>query len=596
MKRTTSTTRSARMLLSLAFKASPLHAGLALTPFYPIAAGIGFAAVRQMIDAAQRDDTTVIIWSVAVFTVAWLAGSVLGRIGNLDRLLVGEAMAYEVDGRLIEAASAITLIDELDRPQYVDDLEVVRTQREQLKQAPRTGGWLVDGAGGLIIAIVLLVTVDPLLVFLPLAGIPALVLGNWAQRRYDRAVQADAERSRRTLHLFDVAASPAAGKEVRVFGLRDELLDRYQAEWQASDADLFRASRTNAAARTIGGLIALAAFVIALLVVVQRARTGEISPGDIFVVLSLMTQVVAQLANAANGAGALRRSLDVAARVAAIQALADHDRREQSTRRGALPHELQSGIVLDHVAYRYLGAAEPALRDVSLTIPAGSVVAFVGDNGAGKSTMVKLLLGLIAPTSGSIKVDGVDLGSIPSEDWRDRIGVCFQDFQRFEFVAREGIGIGDLAHLDNTDTLLDAARRAQATDVLDELPDGLDTQLGTMFSGRDLSGGQWQKVAIARGMMRPVPLLLALDEPTSALDPLAEGDLLEAYATTSRELATGSGAITVLVSHRFSSVRIADLIVVLDDGGVREVGSHQELMANNDRYAELYSLQARHYR
>lgn len=591
----TSRFRAAGELVSLAFRADPLHATLALTPFFPIAAGIGFAAVRAVIDATQRDDTTAIAWAVVVFTLAWIAGAFFGRLGSTDRLRVGEKMGYELDRRLIAATSSITTVEHLERPEFLDNLEVIRTQREMVVQAPRTGGWLVDGAGGLVVSVVLLATVDPVLLFVPLAGVPTLLLGNWGQRRVDRAVQADAERSRRAVHIFDVACSPPAGKEVRVFGLRDELLGRYRREWQASDHDLFSAGAASAAARTAGNLIAVLAFGAGLLYVAERTRNGEITPGDVFVVLALMTQVVGQVANAASGFGSVRRSLDVAARVVWLHQAARDDQAAQQARTRPAPERLHQGIELDHVTFRYTPDAAPALDDVSLSITAGSVVALVGDNGAGKTTLLKLLFGFYAPTTGDIRVDDDHLADIPAEAWRARTAACFQDYQRLEFITREAIGAGDLRHLAEDETVTAAATRAQALDVIDTLPDGLDTQLGTTFQGHDLSGGQWQKVAIARAMMRTDPLLVALDEPTSALDPLAEHALFEAYAHAARSLAERNGAITILVSHRFSTVRIADLIVVVDGGRIRETGTHEQLMAHQDLYAELYALQARHY-
>jgi ATP-binding cassette subfamily B protein len=235
------------------------------------------------------------------------------------------------------------------------------------------------------------------------------------------------------------------------------------------------------------------------------------------------------------------------------------------------------------------------LHDVDLVLPAGSVVAVVGENGAGKSTLVKLLARLYAPTHGRITADGVDIGHVDVEQWRMRLAGAFQDFARLEFVAGTTVGLGDEPRQDDRLAVGSAVDRAGATPVVEELPAGLDTQLGPSWEeGVDVSFGQWQKLALARGYMRPAPLLLMLDEPTAALDAETEHALFERFASGARE-ENSHGRITVLVSHRFSTVRMADLIVVLDGAHVAEVGSHDELMALGGTYAELYSIQARSY-
>jgi len=223
------------------------------------------------------------------------------------------------------------------------------------------------------------------------------------------------------------------------------------------------------------------------------------------------------------------------------------------------------------------------------------VVALVGENGAGKSTLVKLLARMYTPDAGLITVDGVDLQSIALDEWRARMAGAFQDFFRFEYAAQRTIGVGDLPRLDDQRAADAAVGRAGAQDVIDRLADGLDTQLGAAWEGgAEVSFGQWQKLALARGFMRDEPLLLILDEPTAALDAETEHALFERFAEAARADA-GSGRVTVLVSHRFSTVRMADLIVVMDGARVVEHGTHEALMAINGQYAELFALQAAAY-
>jgi ATP-binding cassette subfamily B protein len=221
----------------------------------------------------------------------------------------------------------------------------------------------------------------------------------------------------------------------------------------------------------------------------------------------------------------------------------------------------------------------------------------VGENGAGKTTLVKLLARMYDPTTGRILVDGVDLATIAPDAWRSQLSAGFQDFVKFELTVRDVVGIGDVERSSEEDAVRAAIARGDAESVVGGLPRGLDTQLGKKFTdGVELSGGQWQRLALARAFMRERPLLLLLDEPTAALDPEAEHRLYEQYAAAAKIAAAETGGITVLVSHRFSTVRMADLIVVMHNGRVEEVGTHEQLLATAGRYAELFELQARAYR
>jgi ATP-binding cassette subfamily B protein len=261
-----------------------------------------------------------------------------------------------------------------------------------------------------------------------------------------------------------------------------------------------------------------------------------------------------------------------------------------------VPAVLRSGIRLDHVTFAYPGTSRTVLDDISLTLPAGAVVAIVGENGAGKTTLVKLLSKMYEPTSGAILIDSSPLARISAFDWRNRLAGAFQDFFRFEFRARHTVGLGDVPRIDDEPAIVSAVDRAGAADVVTKLASGLDTQLGpTWPGGAELSFGQWQKFALARGFMRDEPLLLVLDEPTAALDAETEHALFERYAAAARN-SGDIGRITILVSHRFSTVRMADLIVVLDGAKLVEVGTHEELMAKRGQYADLYSIQAAAYR
>jgi len=263
-----------------------------------------------------------------------------------------------------------------------------------------------------------------------------------------------------------------------------------------------------------------------------------------------------------------------------------------------VPTALERGVRLDHVSFAYPGTSRVVLDDVSFVLPAGVVVAIVGENGAGKTTLVKLLAKMYEPSQGAIFLDDTPFARVPAGEWRTRLAGAFQDFFRFEFSAANTVGLGDVARLEDRSAVSAALDRAGAGDIVARLASGLDTQLGATWpSGVDLSFGQWQKLALARGFMREQPLLVILDEPTAALDAETEHALFERYAAAARgDGPKQDGRITILVSHRFSTVRMADLIVVLDGARLAEIGTHDQLMANRGQYSELYGIQAASYR
>jgi ATP-binding cassette, subfamily B, bacterial len=325
------------------------------------------------------------------------------------------------------------------------------------------------------------------------------------------------------------------------------------------------------------------------------------SPGRVLLVLAAGSRLSAYIGATVGEIGFLRGIwLDGSIRLAWLEdyaaALIEHSD-------VPVPELLSSGICFEHVSFVYPGTERRVLDDVCLDFRPGSVVAIVGENGAGKSTLVKLLCRLYQPTRGRILVDGLDLARMPVDAWRSRLAGAFQDFFRFEFRARHTVGVGDLCRLDDDSTVRTAVNRAGADDVIARLASGLETQLGpTWPGGVEVSFGQWQKLALARGFMRDRPLLLVLDEPTAALDAETEHALFERYAAAARggrsngETERDGGRITILVSHRFSTVRMADRIVVLDGARVAEVGTHEELVAKGGKYAELYGIQASAYR
>ncbi len=262
-----------------------------------------------------------------------------------------------------------------------------------------------------------------------------------------------------------------------------------------------------------------------------------------------------------------------------------------------VPSVLRDGVRLEQVSFKYPGTDTYALEDVNITLPAGKVVAIVGENGAGKSTLVKLICGLYQPTDGRIEIDGTDLRNMDLAAWRRCLSGAFQDFFMFEYPVQQSVGVGDVPNIDKADHVRAALGRAGADRMVTEMPKGLETHLGvTWESGVALSHGQWQRIALARAYMRQTPLVLILDEPASALDAETEHALFDRYAQAARDdQRVHAGGMTILVSHRFSTVQMADLIVVIVGARIVEYGTHEELMAGNGTYADLYILQATSY-
>jgi ATP-binding cassette, subfamily B, bacterial len=262
----------------------------------------------------------------------------------------------------------------------------------------------------------------------------------------------------------------------------------------------------------------------------------------------------------------------------------------------AAPTRLREGVTLDNVGFSYPGRDEESLSEVSVTLAAGTTVAIVGENGAGKTTLIKILSGMYPPSSGRVTIDGVDLTTIDPVDWRRQVTGAFQDFLRLNMSIGDGVGAGDLPRIGENDIVRGAIDKAGASALLETMPGGLETLLGAYVGGRSLSGGEWRRLALARGLMRDAPLLVVLDEPTASLHAPTEAALFARYRDAASRLGQANGAVTVLVSHRFSTVHMADQIVVMEKGAVKEVGAHKTLMAAGGLYAELYELQARGYR
>jgi ATP-binding cassette, subfamily B, bacterial len=502
-----------------------------------------------------------------------------------------DRVTIALESHVARLQASVATIEHHERPEYLDRLSILRNQvfvlDHMFMSLFSTCGWILR----LAVTVALLASIHPALLLLAVFALPTVASSSWRPGVERSAEETGAAHQRLAAHLFQTATTAPPGKEVRVTQIGDRLIVDRRAAFERWYGPVAATRWVSAAWHTVAWAVFGLAFVGAI-VFVASGLDG--SPGQVLLVLAAGSRLSAYIGAAVGEIGFLRGIwMDGSRRLAWLE---DYAASITAGADASVPHRLVDGITFDHVSFTYPGTERVVLDDVSLHLPAGAVVAVVGENGAGKTTLVKLLSRMYLPDCGQILVDGEPLAAMDHEQWRERMAGAFQDFYRFELAARRSIGVGDVARLDDDTAVGAAVGRAGAADVIDRFDAGLDTQLGpTWPDGVEVSFGQWQKLALARGFMRDQPLLLVLDEPTAALDAETEHALFERYAEAAKEH-DESGRITILVSHRFSTVRMADLIVVLDGARVVEVGSHDELLANEGQYAELYQIQAAAYR
>jgi len=515
---------------------------------------------------------------------SWLLDTVSARVQRRFR----DKVTIALESHVARLQASVSTIAHHERPEYLDRLAMLRTQVFVLDHMYlsvfSTCAWILR----LGVTIALLMAIHPALAALAVFALPTVLTSTWRPAIERRAQERGAQAMRLARHLFTTATTAPPGKEVRLTGIGPRLQTGRREKWEEWYGPVASARWGSAIWHTLAWTVFGGAYVGA--VVFVAAWLGR-PAGDVLLVLAAGSRLSAYIGATVGEIGFLRGFwMDGSRRLAWLE---DYAASIAATADLPVPATLGRGIRFDGVSFAYPGTTRLVLEDVSLSLPAGAVIAIVGENGAGKTTLVKLLARMYEPSSGTILVDETPLGRMPADRWRSKLAGAFQDFFRFELIARHSVGVGEVAHMDDDAAVLAATDRAGAADVVARLPAGLDTQLGqTWPGGVEMSFGQWQKIALARGFMREQPLLLVLDEPTAALDAETEHALFERYAAASR----GRTGITLLVSHRFSTVRMADLIVVLDGARLAEVGTHDELMARGGQYSQLYEIQAAAYR
>jgi len=589
-----------RHALELVWSTSrPLTAALALLT---LAAGVlpaGIAYVGALIvdavvaaiaahEATGVVDLSTVLGYVAVEGVLVAAVAASQRGLSTCQSLLRAQLGQRVNEMILEKALTLEL-RHFEDSEFYDKLTRARREASSrpLSLVMRSFG-LVQNAIAIVSFAALLAQFSPWAVFvLFLAGLPSFIAETKFSGEAFRLFRWRSPETRMQMYLETVIAREDHAKEVKLFELGPLLLDRYRAIFRK----VFKEDRALTIRRdTWGfflGLISTAAFYAAYAWIAVSAVRGQITLGQMtmYVLLFRQGQAAVSASLAAIG-GMYEDNLYLSTLYDYLDTPVDAPL--GTAMRGPTPGD---GVRFEGVSFTYPGSTEPAVSDVSFHLQPGRSLALVGENGSGKTTLIKLLTRLYVPSAGRIVLDGLDLAEWSPAALRRRVGVIFQDFARYQLKVGENIGVGDVQHFDDEARWREAAALSMAAPFVEELPEGYQTQLGKWFKdGRELSGGQWQKIALARAFIRDGADILVLDEPTAAMDARAEAQVFEQFRDLARE------RMVILISHRFSTVRMADEILVVQGGRVLEQGNHESLMQLDGHYAHLFSLQARGYR
>jgi ATP-binding cassette, subfamily B, bacterial len=556
-------------------------------------AWVGKLIVDGVVSSIQQGPDPERIRSVFVYLILelilFLLATGLNQARRLIQQLIQLQLANRIRGEIIGKALSLDLAF-FEHPDFYDRLQNARRESGYKPVDLINDTFLiVQNTITLISFAVLLLRFSPwLIIILLAASIPAFIAETRFSEEGFRLLTRRAPETRQINYLARLLTEDASAKEIKLFNLGDTLLARYMTLFDK----FFREDKSLAMRRAVAGfglgLIATLGFYGSYAWIVWHTVQGKISLGDMTLYLAIFRQGQSTFQAILSAVSSIYENNLFMANL--FDFLGLKPQMGVATRNHALPVPLRSGIEFRAVGFRYPEREEWALRDISLTIRRGEKIALVGPNGAGKTTLIKLLTRLYDPTEGTILIDGIDVRELDPLDLRQRVGVIFQDFVRYHLPAAENIGFGQIEALDRMDRIIASARKSGAHAIVESLPDGYQTMLGRWFhGGHELSVGQWQKIALARAFMRDAEILV-LDEPTASLDAETEYEIFRHF----QELTLGKMAI--LISHRFSTVRMADRIIVIQEGRIAEIGSHQELLRREGIYAHLFSMQAEGYR
>jgi ATP-binding cassette subfamily B protein len=518
-----------------------------------------------------------------------LVSSVTSQVRSLSDGILYAQLSNHINSRIIEKAINLDL-QFFENPLFYDTLQNARRQADSSALAIVNAILqILQQAITLISLVILLVRFSPwIAVIVIVAAIPSFLSQSQYAERAFRTVTHRAPENRLLNYLESLLTGSDTVKEIKLFGLGKPLLKRYQTLFNKFYLEDMAIAKRRTFAGLGWGLLSNVAYYGSYVWIIQQAVVSLITLGDMTMFLGLFRQSQSSIRSLLDSFNRLYESnlyLDN------LMTYLELEPQLVAPENGIIaPAPIIQGIEFRNVSFCYPGSDVFVLRNINLTIQPGERIALVGLNGAGKTTLIKLLTRLYDPTEGQILLDGVDLREYDLPSLHQRFGVIFQDYVRYQFTVRENIGFGQVDALEDLERIKEAADRGGATQVIESLPKGYDTMLGRRWEkGAELSGGQWQKIALARAFMRDAEVLV-LDEPTSALDAEAEYEVFQRFGELIGD------RIAVLISHRFSTVRMADRIVVLSDGKIIELGSHQELIALDGAYARLFNLQAEGYR
>lgn len=547
--------------------------------------------IGQLTDAVVAgDDGRALTWGLVLAgaVATWLC--LLWYTFGL-RTVLEERVRHAVEMNIAAMSMAPWSIAHHEDPEMAEELALVERDVNRLAQVVIFLLTLMGALGQLVFAVFVLADVHPVLLLLPVLGLVPV----WASRRGDRWRRRSLEQATPDDNLarevYSVMCGAGHAQELSVLGVQEAMRTRHRRLSEAAQRERERGAHRSFRAQADATVLFACAYVAAVFVAVLAAVAGRAGIGDVLLAATLAAQVTGQVTMATDAVTQLVRARATADRYLRIAELTTVD--EDG---GREPGGSGGGLALRDVTFTYRGADSPALRGVDLEVRGGQTIAVVGENGAGKTTLAKLMCRLYAPTGGSITWHGTDLAELSPDAWRDGVSAAYQDFVRFETEAGHVVGLGDLPRIDDNGAVRAALARADGQGLEEGLPDGLRTALGRSHpDGTELSTGQWQKLAVARSMMRQTPRLLVLDEPTASLDAETEYRLFRHYTQAARTVTEDGRGVVVIITHRLGSVRFADRIVVMEGGRIVESGSHDELLAAGGRYADLYRAQADAY-
>ncbi len=556
-------------------------------------AWVGKLIVDQVVAAVTGGiPAQAALWATAPYLgiefVLLTLGAVLTQVRNLAEHILNARLGNTINTAIIRKSLALDL-HYFEDAQFYDKLQNARRESSwRAMSIIRTSFNLVENVITLGSFAVGLLAFSPLVALILFgATIPSFIVQTRYSKLTFRMLTWRAPEFRRMNYFEHLLTVDHSAKEIKLFGLGEPLLGRYQEQfWKIAREDEALARRRSLIS-TLWGFLATASYYGAYAWIVWQTVSGVISIGSMTFYLTLFRQSQGTFQGIFFNTGQLYESGLFLENLFGFLSLAPQ---MISGKGRKVPRPITQGIEFRNVSFRYPDREEYALHQVNLTVGPGEKIALVGANGAGKTTLIKLLTRLYDPTEGEILLDGVDLREYELDDLRQCIGVIFQDFVRYQVSARENIGFGQIDELENEARIISASERGGADEVVERLPQGYDTILGRWFEkGAELSGGQWQKIALGRAFMRDSEVLV-LDEPTAALDAEREYEIFQRF----RELT--AGRIAFLISHRFSTVRMADRIAVIEGGRISELGTHHDLLELDGTYARLFNMQAEGYR